>query len=331
MALFTTLRTGLTNTITLTQQLVEDLTDHGFSVIFPANYVPSERPSVTSLTVTVQCTTDVDPLANTQPWTITFWAANASQLRVFTSTPLQIGLNGLPPTIQPSGGFGTDSRWYAGEIANRNYSSNTNITDLPSFCFIQRYRRDSAFPMNYRLTTTSYGVFIGVYEGNWSSLISGADNFTVNNFFNWVLVQRPVNKTTGAPLVVGKCPVFAVACADNSYRRLIVREADVPHPTSSIMADISSEDGFKLINSKIQNSVTENKKYIISFPSNLNTPRFRYTEELDMIAVTSADVVSEGTDITLDVYGEERVYTAMPGNRAFNTGMRILVLTNIIP
>ncbi len=330
MALFTTLRTGLTNTIALTQQLVEDLTDHGFSVIFPANYVPTERPNVNTLTVTLRCTPDVDPLANTQPWTITLWAESNARLRVFTSTPLQIGTDGLPSRITPGGFGGSDVRYYAGEVANRSYGTG-NINDLPSFSFINRYNRNTAFPMNYRLTVTDYGVFIGVYEGNWSSLISGADDFPINNFFNWVLVQRPVNKTTGAPLVAGKCPVFTVSCADNSYRRLIVREADVPHPTPSVMADISSEDGFKLINSKIQNSVTENKKYIISFPSNLNTPRFRYTEELDMIAITSADVVSEGTEITLDVYGEERVYTAMPCNRPFNTGMRILVLTNIIP
>lgn len=333
MALFTTLRTGLTNTIALTQQLVEDLTDHGFSVIYPLNYVPSERPSVTTLTVTLVCTPDADPLANTQPWTITLWAENSVRLRVFVSTPLQItSTTGLPATIQPSGFNGTDSRYYAGEIANRNYNtagSGPDINADPSFCFLHRFNRNSAFPMNYRLTVTSYGVFVGVYEGNWSSL-HVEPGYTINNYFNWFLVQRPVNKTTGAPLITGKCPVFAMSGVNNMYRRLVVREADIPHPAPSIMADISSEDGFKLINSQIQNAVTENKKYIISFPSNLNTPRFRYTEELDMIAITSADVVSEGTNITLDVYGEERVYTALPCNRQFNTGMRPLVLTNII-
>jgi hypothetical protein len=335
MSIFTTLRTGFPDTITLIQQIVEDLSDHGFNVIYPSNYVPTDRPTLTTLTVVVQSTPDVDALANTQPWTITFHATNASLLQLFVATPLQMTANGLPSRVSnlmDGSGSANNTLYYAGETANRSYTAASSINDLddnPSFWFINRFSKNAAMPMNYRLTVTDHGVFIGVYEGNWSSMIDATLPFT--NYFNWVLVQRPVNKETGSVLLTGKCPVFALSCTNNTYRRFVVREADIPHPTPSILADTMSEDGFKVINSKIQNSVTENKKYIVSFLGNLNTPRFRYVEELDMVATISADVVSESTEITLNVYGENRIYTAMPCNLPYNTGMRLLVLTGVAP
>jgi hypothetical protein len=238
--------------------------------------------------------------------------------------------DGLPTRVNNrmgGGGSSGNSLYYAGETANRSYAANSSgLQDSADHWFINRFSKNSSMPMNFRLTTTDHGVFIGVYEGNWSSMIDTTLPFT--NYFNWVLVQRPVNKETGDVLATGKCPVFALACANNKYRRFVVREADVPHPTPSIPADISSEDGFKMINSKLQNSVAENKKYIVSFLGNLNTPRFRYVEELDMVATISADVISESVEVTLNVFGENRTYVAMPCNLPHNTGMRLLVLTS---
>jgi hypothetical protein len=335
MSIFTTLRIGFPDVISLVQQIVEDLSDHGFNVIYPLNYIPTSRPTLTTLTVVVQSTPDVDSLANTQPWTITFHAPTAALLQVFIATPLQMTSNGLPSRVtnlMSSASSNFNTLYYAGETADRAYSAGSIAVELagnPNFWFINRFTKNASMPMNYRLTVTDHGVFIGVYEGNWSSMIDNSLPFT--NYFNWVLVQRPVKKETGEVLLTGKCPVFALSCTNNKYRRFVVREADIPHPTPSLLADTMSEDGFKVINSKIQNSVTENKKYIVSFLGNLNTPRFRYVEELDIVATISADVVSESTEITLNVYGENRIYTAMPCNLPFNTGMRLLVLTGIAP
>jgi len=75
-------------------------------------------------------------------------------------------------------------------------------------------------------------------------------------------------------------------------------------------------------------SLTEDKTYLLSFPHNLTTPRYRYTEELDMIGTTSSDVVMSGQDIQFKTYGEvgPRTYRALPANGPLNTGLRIAVL-----
>jgi hypothetical protein len=84
------------------------------------------------------------------------------------------------------------------------------------------------------------------------------------------------------------------------------------------------------MNARQQVAISENNKYVITFPNGLNTSRYAYTHELDMIAYTSADVVSEGTNVPITVYGEgtPRIYKAMPSNGPNNTGMRMLVLVS---
>jgi hypothetical protein len=83
-----------------------------------------------------------------------------------------------------------------------------------------------------------------------------------------------------------------------------------------------------IINSQPQVVIAENNRYIVVFPNGLNTPRYMYTEELDMVAYTSADVISHYSDISMTVYNEAtpRVYKAMQSNGLNNTGMRILMI-----
>ncbi len=82
------------------------------------------------------------------------------------------------------------------------------------------------------------------------------------------------------------------------------------------------------MNVETQVRLTEDGKYVVNFPSRLNTSRFRYPYELDMIGATSADVVSQYSDVELTVYDEPdaRVYHALQSNEANNTGLRIVVL-----
>jgi hypothetical protein len=133
-------------------------------------------------------------------------------------------------------------------------------------------------------------------------------------------------------------------------RRFIVREEDVlaPYPTHSftknafgtnldyatggfpfgVPADKHTVDYNAVINTKQQVSISEDNKYVITFPNGLNTARYSYTHEMDMIAYTSADVISDGSEVSITVYGEAtpRKYVAISANGPNNTGMRILVL-----
>jgi hypothetical protein len=66
-------------------------------------------------------------------------------------------------------------------------------------------------------------------------------------------------------------------------------------------------------------------------PNRLNTQRYAYTDELDLIGYTSADVISQDSDVPVTVYGESspRKYKAMKTSGPNNTGFRILVLTEV--
>lgn len=176
------------------------------------------------------------------------------------------------------------------------------------------------YPMSYFLAITDRGVFISVWEGV-ASDVSG-------NYFSWVLVQRPVDRDTGATIVTGKAPVFCVASVGNSITRSVIRESDVTKPTWPVSAVADTPDSAAIINDKVQVAVSENNQYVVSFPSRLNTPRYAYTYELDMIGYTSATVVSQNTEVPLTLYNEAtpRNYVAVHSNQANSNGMRIVAL-----
>jgi hypothetical protein len=99
-----------------------------------------------------------------------------------------------------------------------------------------------------------------------------------------------------------------------------------------VPAVLNSEDNHLLFNPENQISLTEDKKYLVSFPHNISTPRFRYTEELDMIGLTSADVLMSGQVITIKTYNESgaREYIALPPSGRYNTGLRICVVKSTV-
>jgi hypothetical protein len=178
----------------------------------------------------------------------------------------------------------------------------------------------SAYPMSYFLSITPRGVFLSVWEGA-ASDVDG-------NYFSWMLVQRPVDRDTGATIVSGKAPVFCVASVGGQITRFVVRESDVLRATWPASATKDDPDTAAIINDKIQVAVSEDNQYVVSFPSRLNTPRYAYTYELDMIGYTSATVVSQNTEVPLTLYNEAqpRNYVAVHANQVNSNGMRIVAL-----
>lgn len=178
----------------------------------------------------------------------------------------------------------------------------------------------SNYPMSYFLSITPRGMYLSVWEG--------AASDTDGNYYSWMLVQRPVDRDTGATIVAGKAPVFCVASVGNSVTRFVVREIDVLKPTWSVSAVTDTADNAAIINDKIQVAVSEDNQYVVSFPSRLNTPRYAYTYELDMIGYTSATVVSQNTEVPLTLYNEAtpRNYVAVHSNQANSNGMRVVAL-----
>lgn len=203
---------------------------------------------------------------------------------------------------------------------------------------------------SYRLTVSYQGIALVIWEENQD--IEG-------NRFSWFVIQRPVNPVNGAVLQSGKCPVFCIYSigggqpndaelmnprleeTDEPYQRthpqydynpaiyrFVVREVDVYRPTIPVLATVDSPDNRIVISAKQQVAITEGNKYVITFPTGFNTDRYMYKEEIDLITYTSADVISQYSNVAVSVYGEDdsRQYKAMQANMTNNTGMRILIL-----
>jgi hypothetical protein len=312
-----------------------------------------------------------------QPWrlafdikeNVTYSGAGPQTLNIYAATPVQLQDNGNISNIwlgnTTTTGATTTTTYsrtdIAGVMGDLPTGASATINPLnPTEGFLNRAPRvgtdPEAYPLNYALSMTERGVFFGLWEGTWSTLQkkkvvgSGGDNF-----FNWFLVQRPVNRYTGKTLTRGRCPVFCLNSVGYKYWKFIVREEDVLHPTIGdkdnvreswdfanskvvtssasyrVPADANTQDSFALLNTTNQVALTEDSKYLVSFIHNLSTPRFRYSEELDMIGQTSADVCMAGNDISIKAYNEtgNRVYRALPANNPYNTGLRIAVLKDV--
>jgi hypothetical protein len=179
----------------------------------------------------------------------------------------------------------------------------------------------AAYPMTYRLSITNRGIALAIWE-------DATDSDDIPRW-SWMVVQRPVDHVTGAPRVTGMAPLFCVYGMKGNISKFVVREKDILKPVPTSPADVNSEDNAAIINSKSQVAITEDNRYVITFPNGLNTSRYCYTEELDMIAYTSADVVSQFTDVPMTVYGEAtpRKYKALHASGKNNTGMRLLMIT----
>lgn len=209
------------------------------------------------------------------------------------------------------------------------------------------------YPMSYLLNVTPRGVSLCVWEE--------AQDLSAGQHFSWVVVQRPVDRNTGGALIdtATKCPLFCVYGLEDMYvpaaintvpavngqptkrtviyderwesgiKRFVVREIDVIKPTPSVPATYDTIDSNGIINAVKQVAITEDNKYVVTFPNKLNTYRYAYTHELDMLGYTSANVIAQYAKVPLTVYGEgsARTYQAMMANGANNTKMRVLFLT----
>ena len=302
--------------------------------------------------------------AEVQPWRLGFdvvkniaWpTAGSQQLITYAATPVQLTDNGTVANIWADGKVIDRAGTMGARPTAGNGYANANIS---SEGFINReYRVQSnpeVYPLNYAMTLTNRGMFLGVWEGTWSTIQKSKARSTRDNdsYFNWFLIQRPVNRYTGKVLTSGLTPVFCINSVGYKYWKFIVREMDVLHPSLGdpentynyitgntvvtgncayrVPADYHTQDSFAVLNSTNQISLTEDSKYLVSFLHNLTTPRFRYSEELDMIGQTSADVCMAGNDVSITAYGESgpRMYHAMPANNPYNSGLRICVLKNI--
>lgn len=283
---------------------------------------------------------------------------------VLVATPLQFADNKCASYIvkyedgNPMPSAQTDYIGLIGTMARTG--SPTQLTQFLDRSSLQAAQW-AVYPMSYRLTITNRGFALFVWEqptdtsGNrnsWIVVQRPVDNITGETILTgkcpvhcvYGLMGRRVNET------------HSDANGAFNIRRFVVREIDVvaPYPlrmepvagtpastppvkellpglhTPMMGADaVRNNVDYAAVMSGVQQvSITEGNKYIVTFPNGFNTARHGYTHEVDLIAYTSADVVSQSTEIDLAVYGESenRKYVAMSSNGPNNTGMRLLLL-----
>jgi hypothetical protein len=159
---------------------------------------------------------------------------------------------------------------------------------------------------------------------------------------------------------VGRATSVSLRPLAGVVQKFTVREKDVLKPTYPEDATANTADSNAWLNEVQQQTRVEYRassetanngsfilagaKYVILYPNRLNTKRFRYQHDLDMIAYTSSDVIAPQLTIRVNVYNEGakdangkvlsdqgrfRKYTALTPNNSYNTNMTILMLTEI--
>lgn len=369
----------------LIKDIASDLSLNGFDVIFNGDSVvgaPPGDPVPDTFKLTLEATPSVDPLAATQKWRVHFNVINIFQCKMYVASDTQLPDNGTTSLLErglsltqadSAGVIGSDLPYpyvlsEATLMVPPNEYNQITTYDVQSIArtkrinnadrqFIDRSIRipdlstAQAYPMSYMLNISPRGFSLAVWE---------EQQDPTGMKYSWVVVQRPVDRNTGTPLISldTKTPLFCVYGLKDMYvpaaikpntatggasnkqviyperwesgiKKFVVREQDIFKPTPSYPASYDSDDSNAILNDKQQVSITEDNKYILTFPNKLNTPRYAYTHELDLLAYTSADVVSQRTEVPITVYNEPdaRIYTALFANGSNNTNMRLLLLT----
>ena len=335
---FTVEKNNFVSVEKLIATLATDLTNNGFSAVSIDDQNTDLAIQGTHKSILLKPDTTVDPLAGDedQPWLLYLVADDTDDLidlYTFTPTQLLLGDNGEVTVatsrtdgnntnVSKSGFMFKESQVLTGGDRNHFFSyDNWGFTG----------NDEESVPISYFLTVTDRGIAFCM----WAESYDGD-----GDKFAWFTIGRMVD-STGAIVVEGKAPLFCVFSHTggggsdlntselDGIMKFVVRESDVNAPTFPVSATVDTADSTRIINSIQQTSIYEDGKYIINFPRGLNTQRYSYPHELDIIAYASADVTSQYAQHEVNVYDEAqpRKYRALNANHEDNKGMRIYFQT----
>jgi hypothetical protein len=118
--------------------------------------------------------------------------------------------------------------------------------------------------------------------------------------------------------------------------RFVAREYDILKPWDVHKSATRHEvDSNAVINPLEQLAITDDNRFVITFPTGLTTQRYMYPkEEIDMICFSSSEVVGESSNIPVQTYKpdgsnvDQRRYQGMRSTMPNGNGMRVLILVN---
>lgn len=193
----------------------------------------------------------------------------------------------------------------------------------------------TATPFSYFCSVSDHGIAV-------VTSVEAQDDFGCRQ--NWFCIQRAINPD-GTVVTSGAAPLFCLySCSGGGapdantiwpagIMRFTVREDDMNSPAWPTSATTHTPDSFAVMNPLQQVSFNENGRYDFRLPAGLNTQRYSYPYEIDMIGYGSADTSTNDISIEVQVYGEMnggspklRKYRACAANGPKNTGMRLFLL-----
>ena len=278
---------------------------------------PSSTISASALLYVFKPTLDMDVNADTQPWRLvikldelsySIWVVTPTQI-VITPTSFSISRMSISP-LRESGRFSKDNLVDDTNKAQTSFFSRDPEDSLWS-C-MQLNEDASLIPLSYLLTTGDHGLVLATWA-------EGQDK--AGDCFNWFVIQRSVD-SNGATIDTTLDPLFCAfspkggggldvnTIDPHGIMKFVVREKDINMPTAVKSAVVPTADSAAWFNPIQQVSTSENGKFIVSFPRGVNTQRYRYDTEIDMVAFASADVIAQSTTVPITLYGQARSYKA---------------------
>lgn len=302
--------------------LFTDLKAAGLTQILPASNA-AFNPTSGAGKFVFESTAAINPVHTKQPYRILVdldgASASAGRIRVAIANPQQITNNGA--TTSSPGATDSNGQRVYGQLGAAYSRSPSQLGDAFVTRNLANVVYDAGTTVSYQLVVADHGITFFMWE----------DASDANPRYSFFCVQSPVSKADGKALVNSNSPIFVVYDADNTgLKKFVLSEVDVARPTASVPADSDTTNSNAIVNSKDQVAIARGNQYLITLPSRLNTDRYVYTEELDLFAYTSADIIGETSEVPVKLYGEtaNRVYRAMKSNGANSSGMRLLTLVD---
>lgn len=223
---------------------------------------------------------------------------------------------------------------YAWLAVQRTVNNETGVT---------RTDEGSKFPLHTMYSCSRDSVYsrdAGVYFSQAAANLQNAEN-TVDTVYDesgntYNLSNLDNSKTFYILSPYDREDYLADEYTAKNIWRFVAREFDILKPTDvHKFATRHQVDSNAVINPLEQLSITDENRFVITFPTGLTTQRFMYPkEEMDLICFSSAEVVAESSNIPMTTYKydgtsiDKRRYQGMRSTAAFGNGMRIMALVN---
>lgn len=164
---------------------------------------------------------------------------------------------------------------------------------------------------SYRMTFTDRGFAMSLW------IVTNVNSTATNNL---LVVQRPVNPTTGAPKQDGESPIFAIRRSvsgnSNVFDACLIREkSDSSTGAWYSLGAASASNLYRCTLDWSHPNLFDNYSHIVKFPFGLASPGALYLEEFDLMCIVNGTAFASNQEVKIAMYGQpERKYTTTWGD-----------------